>query len=212
VQSVSYYCVPAYGVPYCCVPEHEVSLIVSLNTGRVLLLCPCVRIVSHYCVPWTRSVSCCVPEPRLSLIIVSLNMECVLLMCSENGVSLIVSLNTGRLLLLCPWIRIISYYCVPEHGLSLIIVSLHVECVLLMCSENGVALIVSLNTGRLLLLCPWRRSVSYYCVPGYGVPLIIVSLNTEFLLLLCLWRRQVNLYISCILRDIPWQLLCSATR
>jgi hypothetical protein len=44
---------------------------------------------------------------------------------------------------MCPWTWSVSYYCVPEHDVSLN-VSLNMECI--------------------LLLCPWTRSISYYFV------------------------------------------------
>ena len=94
IRIVSYYCVPAHGV----------SLVVSLNTDCVLLLCPC-----------TRSFSCCVPEHGLSLIIVSLHTE--FLLCPWTRiVSYYCVPYKDCLLLLCPWTRSVSYYFVPEDG------------------------------------------------------------------------------------------------
>jgi hypothetical protein len=71
----------------------------STYTECLLLLCPCIRSALLFC-PWTWSISYFVHEQESCLIVVSV-------------------------------IRILSYYCVPAHGVSL--VSLNTDCVLLLC-------------------------------------------------------------------------------
>jgi hypothetical protein len=124
-----------------------------------------------------------------SLIIVSLNTECVLLLClwirtvayncvPEYGLSLIVMLlNKDCSLQLCPWIRNVSLCCVPGDGMCLINVPLNLECLIIVSLNMERALLLCRWIRILLLLCfwtrsgcyccPWIRSVSY-CVPEYG--------------------------------------------
>ena len=147
---------------------------------------------------------CCVPEHGVSLIIVSLHTE--FLVCPWTRiVSYYCVPDKDFLLLFCPWIRSFSC-CVPEHGLCLIIVSLNTACLLLLCPWIGVFLInVPLNTGC-LLLCPWIRNVSYYCVLEYGASLTTLSLNTECYY--CAPEHEVSLNVSlnmeCLLLLCPW--------